>query len=162
MWVGIALGSPLLGWWSDYIGRRRLPLALAAFIGFIGLATVIFVPKLPFFIIAISLFLAGAACSGQALSFAIVRENNTPGTHAAAIGFNNMAVVIAGALFQPLVGKLIQLHASGTIENGLPLYTARDYWLGTSILPGCFLLGALLAFYFIKETYCQNNHQPTN
>lgn len=162
MWVGIALGSPLLGWWSDHIGRRCLPLSLAAFMGFIGLSTVIFIPKLPFFTIAVSLFLAGAACSGQALSFAIVRENNNSRTHAAAIGFNNMAVVIAGALFQPLVGKLIQLHASGTIENGLPLYTARDYWLGTSILPGCFLVGTLLACYFIKETYCQNNHQLTN
>ena len=159
MWVGIAVGSPLLGWWSDYIGLRRLPLVLSAFIGFIGLSIVIFIPDLPFSVIATALFLAGTACSGQALSFAVVRENNTPGTHAAAIGFNNMAVVIAGALFQPLVGKLIQSHSMKTIEKGLPVYYPQDYLSGTSILPGCFLLGALIAFYFINETCCKISHQ---
>lgn len=155
MWVGIAIGSPLLGWWSDYIGRRRLPLTLSALIGFIALSVVIFIPNLPFIWIAVALFLTGVACSGQALSFAVVRENNAPGTHAAAIGFNNMAVVIAGALFQPMVGKLIQLHFTGSIENGVPVYHASDYLFGTCILPVCFLLGTLLAIAFIHETHCR-------
>lgn len=155
MWVGIAIGSPLLGWWSDYIGQRKLPLALSALLGFISLSIVVFIPDLPFIAIAACLFLAGAACSGQALSFAVVRENNIPGTHAGAIGFNNMAVVIAGAFFQPLVGKLVQYHSQGLIENNAPVYSSHDYLFGISIIPLCFIAAYLLTVVFIRETYCK-------
>lgn len=152
LWIGIALGSPLLGWWSDRIGRRKLPLACAAALGLNSMVGLIYFNHLPLWVLSILLFLTGVACSGQALSFAVVRENNLPSNNAAAIGFNNMAVVVAGALFQPIIGKLIQLHVTGQVDGHIT-YTSHDYRFGLSILPVCFSLGLFTSLFFIRETF---------
>lgn len=156
MWCGIGVGSPLLGWWSDKIGLRKLPLLVSSLTGFIALSLVVLVPTLPTTLVAILVFLAGAACSGQVLSFAVVRENNQRVNHAAAIGFNNMAVVISGALFQPLVGKIIHSNWRGTMANGLPVYSPHDFTSGMLIVPVSYAVGALICLLFINETFCRS------
>lgn len=155
MWCGIGAFSPLLGWWSDRIGLRKLPLLISAVTGFMALSLVILLPGSATVWIAALVFLAGAACSGQVLSFAVVRENNHRRNHAAAIGFNNMAVVISGALFQPLVGKLIHSHWAGAIVEGIPVYSAQDYSSGIIIIPICYAVASLICLLFINETYCR-------
>lgn len=139
MWVGIAAGSPLIGWWSDHIKSRRLPLTLSGVIGFVSMLLVISGFNVPHALIMLALFFAGAASSGQALSFAVVNDNSLDKTRAAAIGFNNMAVVIAGAIFQPLVGILIKDQ------------NVWNYQVGGGVLAGCFLVGALVAFFKIRS-----------
>jgi MFS family permease len=151
MWIGIAVGSPLVGWWSDRSQNRCLPLFLTAILGTLAFVLVIVCAPLSKYALGTLLFLAGAACSGQALSFAVVRENNSLNCRATAIGFNNMAVVIAGAFFQPLVGKLIDLSALFTHPNNLLAYTAFDYQVGISLVAICFGIGSFVSFYFIRE-----------
>lgn len=151
LWIGIALGSPLLGWWSDNIRKRKLPLACASAVGLNCMAAMIYFEHLPLWLLGILLFLIGMACSGQALSFALVKENNLPKNNAAAIGFNNMAVVIAGAIFQPVVGKLIQLHASVQIGQIIH-YSSFDYRFGLSVLPLCFGFALFFSLFLIRET----------
>jgi MFS family permease len=151
LWLGIALGSPLIGWWSDRMGKRKLPLACAAALGLNTMAAILYCNQLPLWLISILLFLTGAACSGQALSFAMVKENNLPSNNAAAIGFNNMAVVIAGAIFQPMIGKLIQSHAPTQLGQQVH-YASYDFQFGLSILPFCFGLALFISLFFIRET----------
>lgn len=158
MWLGIALCSPLLGWWSDFIANRKMPLIVSALVGLVCFTLVLFNKQIPVWSLGVLIFLAGGACAGQALSFAAVRENNTARNRATAIGFNNMAVVIAGALFQPLVGKLIQGHWDGKLIDGIPVYSTVDYQIGLSTIAICFLLGSIVSIFFIKETGCKQQH----
>ncbi len=106
MWLGLAIGSPLLGFFSNALKNKIIPLWLSALIGAVAFFFVI-ETQASLFIITACLFLSGAACSGQALSFAVVTQNNIPSVKSTAIAFNNMAVVISGALFQPLLGWLM-------------------------------------------------------
>ena len=152
MWIGLACGSPLLGWWSSHIQRRRMPLVVAALIGWAAFSTIMFAPNLSMVILGLLVFIAGAACSGQALSFAVIKDINSKETMAAAIGFNNMAVVIAGAIFQPLVGKMIQHHSSGEIVNNLPFYTGSDFQYGMVMVALCYGIGLLVSLCFIRES----------
>jgi MFS family permease len=85
------------------------------------------------------LFLAGAVCSGQALAFAVVRDNNEDTHIAAAIGFNNMAVVIAGAIFQPLLGALITDQSRGHYQGAVAILVVTS------------VVGALLACFLIRS-----------
>lgn len=146
MWLGLALASPLLGMLSTSVKNRVIPLALSALVGGIAFGLILYVNFSPL-ILGILLFMAGAACAGQALSFAVVKENNTHAEKATAIAFNNMAVVISGAIFQPLIGKLIESNHTDTLAQ----YNISHFKQGLLIVFFAYVIGFLVALFLIKE-----------
>ncbi|MEE9572415.1 MAG: MFS transporter [Candidatus Neomarinimicrobiota bacterium] len=156
VWIGIGLGSPIIGLVSDKIKKRRLPLIIAALIGMVSMACIIYIPNtMPRFILYIMLFLVGTALSAQALTFAVVKDNNHIRTAGAAIGFNNMAVVLGGVILQPFIGKLLDMNFQGIIVNGSRTYQLHNYYTAFAILPLCFLIAIIMSILFIKETHCK-------
>jgi MFS family permease len=155
LWIGVALGSPFFGWLSEFVGRRRMPLALPAFIGFLATVCVVYLHMSMFFMI-IALFFFGVGTSGQTLSFAVVQDNNTPTTVGTAMGFNNLCVVAGGAICQPFVGHLMNLFWNGSIQNGIHFYDVSTFQKALFIVPASFLLCALVGRIWIKETYCRH------
>jgi predicted MFS family arabinose efflux permease len=144
MWLGLAVASPLIGIISNASKSRVMPLVIAAAIGAISF-TLILKFNLSKTIVGILLFFAGVACSGQALSFALVKENNQSSITATAIAFNNMAIVISGAIFQPLIGKVISSHQ-------LSNHTVENFKYGLSILICSYVVAFVIASVFINET----------
>ncbi len=141
MWLGLAAASPLLGIISTHTNNRKLPLAISALVGAVSFYLVLKYQFSPI-IVGTLLFLAGAACSGQALSFTVVKENNSASAKGTAIAFNNMAVVISGALFQPLIGKLLdgnRINDIATFKNVLLIVFAA------------YVISFLIALFLIKE-----------
>jgi MFS family permease len=154
IWLGSGLGSMILCWWSDAIGKRRLPLFVGAFLGLIATLIIFYVPSLPLTVMFCLLFILGMASAGQALSFAVVKDNNTSDVTGTAIGFNNMAVVAGGFLLPPLVGKLLDSHAS--LSSVIHTYSLSDYRYALTVLPICYVV-ALISLLWIKETNGQAN-----
>ena len=146
MWLGLALASPLLGMISSVMENRVWPLTLSALVGAISFALVLEF-NYPPYLIGIFLFLAGAACSGQALSFSVVKENNLQSVKATAIAFNNMAVVISGAIFQPLIGKIIEM---GQVV-GVEIYPVDSFKKGLYIVLISYVIAFLVSLILIKE-----------
>jgi MFS family permease len=157
LWIGIAVGSPLFGWWSEKIGLRVLPLFVSGLIGFLAAMVVIYV-KMPIPVLLMVLFIFGLGASGQTLSFAVIRDNNPPGTVGTAMGFNNTACVAGGAICQPLVGYLIHLSWDGTMKAGIPYYSVVEFQKALVVIPICYLLCAFCARFMVKETYCKHEH----
>lgn len=160
IWLAIGIGCPILGWWSDKVGLRGMPLKFAASLGAIGLIPVIYIPHLPLFWLYFCLFLFGLAASGQALAFGVVKDNNHANVAGTAIGINNMATVAGGALFQPVIGLFLHLYWDGITHHGVPFYSAADYRKAFIILPLCYVFAFLIGKFLIRETHCQpqNNH----
>ncbi len=144
MWLGLAITSPFLGIISMGFKNRVWPLAISALIGAISFYFVL-ERDLTIVTVGIFLFLAGAACSGQALSFTVVKENNPSSAKGTAIAFNNMAVVISGALFQPIIGKLLESHHMHRMCNN------THYKNALMIVLLSYVLSFLIAAFFIKE-----------
>lgn len=159
VWLGIGLTSPVLGWLSDKLGRRRLLLRVCSLIGLIASSCVIYLPDLPFSVTCILLFFFGIASSGQILTFALIKDINRPSMTATAIGLNNMAVVAGGALFQPLVGWMLMWHWGGTITGSIPNYSVHDYRFALAIVPLSYLIGLIASSFFIKETFCRPTYE---
>ena len=155
IWLAIGIGCPLLGWWSDKVNLRGMPLKFAASLGIIGLIPVIYVPHLPLFWLYICLFLFGLAASGQSLAFGVVKDNNHSSVAGTAMGINNMATVAGGALFQPVIGIFLHFNWNGTYHNGSPFYSVEDYRKAFIILPFCYLIALLIGKFLIRETHCQ-------
>ena len=156
VWIGVGVLSPILGWLSDKIGRRLVLIRLTALIGLISSVPLFYFPGISFAFAHVLLLGIGVAAAGQILTFALVKDNNRPSTTGTAIGLNNMAVVAGGALFQPLVGFLLQTFWDKTTsDSGVPLYSVENYHIGLTVVPLCFFVGLIVSLFFIKETYCR-------
>lgn len=154
VWLGVAVGSPLFGWFSEKITLRCLPLYLAGALGLLASILLIYA-QLPIWLALVALFLFGMGTSGQALSFAAVQDNNRQDTVGTAMGFNNFAVVVGGAICQPLVGYLLHLGWHGEMLKGVHYYGADDFQKAFIVIPVSFFFCALFARFFIKETRCK-------
>jgi MFS family permease len=151
MWLGLAMGAPLVGWLSDCLGRRRPFLLACALLGLIAFGVVVYYPHLSLGAMIFFVFLAGMSAAGQALTFAVVRDQTQTATKAVAMGFNNMAVAISGALFQPLVGKLLQSTWQGNYRHDAPVYSTASYHIALSVIFIGFLVAIFLTLFMIKE-----------
>lgn len=161
IWLAIGIGCPLLGWWSDKVNLRGMPLKFAASLGLLGLIPVIYIPHLPLIWLYVCLFLFGLAASGQSLAFGVVKDNNHSSVAGTAIGINNMSTVAGGALFQPVIGIFLHFNWVGAYHNGAPFYSVANYRKAFIVLPFCYLIALLIGKFLIRETHCQQQSDVT-
>ncbi len=150
MLVGWAVGSPLMGWLSDRIGSRRKPMAAGSALALVTIAAAIYLPGLPLPVLGLLLFLSGFGAAAMVVCYAIAREINPSGAVSTAYGFVNMVVVASGALFQPLVGLILDMLWDGAMEAGVRVYSQAVYDTAFATLPGCLAAGLAFAF-LIRE-----------
>lgn len=158
LWLGIAIGGPIFGWWSNRVDRRCLPLTVCAFIGLVSSILVIYVGNVSWGATCVMLFFFGAAASGQALSFGVIQDINRAEVVGTGVGFNNMAVVFGGIFLQPIAGFILKLHWDGAIVRGAPVYSLTDYRLALLSVPACAVIALLTSVFWIKETGCILQH----
>lgn len=154
--LGWIVSGPIIGAFSDKIKRRRMPLVVTGAIAALLLCVVFYAPGLTLTQLYVLFVTIGFCCGAHPLCFALSKENNPSQIAGTAVAVANMLIMLGGAIFQPLVGKLLDLHTSGLKgADGLPIYSSGDYTFALSIIP----LGVLFAIFlslFLKETYCQS------
>ena len=158
IFIGWAIGGPLIGWVSDRIKRRKIVLICSAFFSLLLASIILMVPNLPLMLLFSLLFLYGLANTGVATAYAVASEINSPAVSGTSVAFANMASVLIGAGFQPLIGWLLDKHWDGLLENGLPVYSVSDFHSALIVLLSS-LVAALLVACVIKETYCQRKEE---
>ena len=154
LFVGWGLGAPLLGWFSDYIGRRRPVFIAGMALCTASLAGLIYLPDLPVpALIALSVA-SGFGGSAQIVGFATAREHNPSNLSATTLGLVNGMVTGGGALYQPLVGWCLDLAWNGQMASGVRVYDALAYRqaLGVLVVGACV---GLLCTLLIRETHCR-------
>lgn len=155
IFVGWAVGAPLIGWLSDHIGQRKMPLVAGLLLQTLCLSLLVYVPALPLAALAVLCFLVGFFGSAQIVCFALVRENHPPTLSGTGIGFVNAMVTGAGALFQPVVGLILDLAWSGQTALGARVYDIGAYHLALASLICC-CIGGLVCLLAVRETHCRS------
>lgn len=159
IWVGIAVMSPVIGWWSDHIGSRRIPLILCFSIGIFSTLILNLSHHLSPFIFDVILFLLGTSAASQPITFGLIKDQNPLSVAGTAISFNNMAVIFGGVVLQPLFGWLLDFFWLGNLSNtGVRLYGAVEYHDAMWLLPMCSVAGLLISLFLIEETYCKRTY----
>ncbi len=154
LFVGTIFGSPTLGWLSDTLGRRKMPMIICAIIS-IGLVLAIMYLPHPSFVVLLLLFLLlGFFTSAQILSYPVIAESNPNALVGTATGWAAVLIMGGGAFGQPLFGWLLNLHWNGLTEHGISVYTAANYHFAWMIFPIMFVIALVIAL-FIRETNCQ-------
>jgi MFS family permease len=158
MTLGAAVGAPSAGWISDFIQRRRLPMIIGGVLNLLSVAAMIYLPGLPMPVVHGLLFLAGFSFGFMVLTFATSREHNLPEAKAATLGLVNMIGMSSGALFQPLIGWLLDLGWDGRIEAGARVYSLDAYHMAfVSLIVSC--TGAIVCAALVRETHCRQVRQ---
>ena len=152
--LGWAAGAPLSGWTSDRLGRRRLPMAVAAAISLACWLALLYVPDLPLAVAWLLLFAIGASSAGMVISYAVARESSPVKVSGAVTGFVNTATVGSGALMQPLVGWFLDVNWDGTLVDGVRLYGAAAYDVALITMPAC-AAASFVSVWLIRETFCR-------
>lgn len=149
--LGWAVGGPLLGALSDRLGRRKPLLLAGTALSLAALAAVLYLPEPPLVLLSALLLLNGIGSGAMVIGFAATRESNAGHLVGAAYSIVNCAVVATGAVFQPLVGWLLDLAWDGTELAGVRVYSEAAYQTALSSLL-VFLAMGLAAGLFLRET----------
>ncbi len=141
VYVGMAIGGPLIGWLDGKTQWRRQIIIGNALCASILLFIVIFSIQFSMWTIGILLFFAGLFASSYVLTYAIANELATPSNRATCIGFTNMFCVLFAPFLQPLIGFLIT-HLKGY----------HDYYQwSVSIVPALMLISAVIGYYLPRK-----------
>lgn len=144
---GVALGAPSIGWLSDRLGLRRMPMIISTAIVLVLMLTVLYVPGISIQLMFILLFALGFFSSAYALPFAVMRDIMPSHVRGVAMGYTNMMCILVGSpLLQPLIGWWLNKElAHGT--------SVQAYQHALVVLPLSLGIGLILAF-LIRETNC--------
>lgn len=150
--IGWGVGAPLIGWVSDRAGSRRVPLLVGLALCAISLIAILALPGLPLWGAGALCFLVGLGGSAQIVCYALVREHNPAQLSGTAIGLVNALVTGAGALFQPVVGWLLDRGWEGAMSNGARIYSAGAYYVAFSVLVAGCIIGIACALVVREGT----------
>ncbi len=153
IFIGTILGSPLIGWLSDKIGRRQPPMILCALLSLAVILSIMLVPSLSISSLIILFFALGLFTSGQILSYPLIAESNPKALTGTSEGIAS-TLIMAGGISQPIFGFLMGLTWDHKMINNIPFYSHHDFLIAMSIMPITLIIG-LIAAIFIKETHCK-------
>lgn len=155
MLVGWGIGSPATGWISDRMGRRKPALVTAAAGALALTVCALYLPGLGMGARQVILFLMGAVSGGFVLAFATGREYAPAWAGGAALGVVNTAAMASGAVFQPLIGWLLDLNWDGATAAGGRLYSPAAWEAAFLALPVAQAV-ALACALAARETGCRH------
>lgn len=147
LFIGSMLGCPLMGWLSDALGLRKLPMCMGAI-----LSLLVFIPL--FLGLALSkdslcliFFAIGFFTSAQVIAYPFITESNRLAHTGAAIGLASVIIMGGGGVGQIVFGKLVKYHADSASQH----YSAIDFQYALWMFPAAILV-ALLALMLTRES----------
>lgn len=160
LFIGFAVGAPIWGWFSDYIGNRKSLMYVGTIIATICFSLVLYTVESTL-ILSILMFLFGFFISSFLICFTMITEINAPTVAATAIGFMNAFDALLGALSDPLTGKFLDMGWEGkTVEGGARIFSVATYKWTLTTIP-IYLIIAIGLLFFIKETFCKSSYPST-
>lgn len=154
IFLGWAVGGPLWGWFSDAVRLRRMPLIFASVFSVIIVSIILYVPGLSSTQICLLIFGFGLISSAQVLVFAVAREATHMGMTGTAIALTNFFVMVGGNVFQPVIGKLLDMKWTGAMVEGVRVYSPDAYQFALSVMPVGLVLAIIISL-FIRETHAK-------
>ena len=119
IFFGMIIASPLIGWLSDKMHSRKIPMLIGSFLSVI-MSLGLFYFSHSFLELSILFFMIGFVCTTQIISFSVVTENAEVKSVSIAMGFVSIVFYLIGAVGNPLFGYLMSLHSGDQIDSLLP------------------------------------------
>ena len=143
--LGWAVGAPVSGWLSDYIGRRKPILVTGLVLICIMLAIVTGLENLPLGVVVACFVMVGMSGGGMTASFGLVKDVMPASLAGAATGVVNSMTVASGAILQPFVGLALDLQWDGRLVDGARHYAEGDFRMAFTLVLAAAVIGLITA-----------------
>ena len=157
IFYGLAMGGPVLGLISDKTGKRKAVMLCGNVLLLVSLVSVVYLP-LSHVMLGVALFSFGFGVGAFMLGFAVGKEINPLFLAATVVALINSGDAIFGAVTDPLVGWIMDLHWNGALSHGAPVYSIHDYRVAFCVLVAYVLVGTSLLTW-IKTSTCKTKKQ---
>ena len=151
IFLGWAVGGPIIGFISDRLHQRRSPIIIGSLLAALLIGLLLLTPSIPINIVFVIFLLFGIFSSVENITFAIARESCAAEIAGSAVAINNMLVMFGGMLLQPIVGQLLDTHWQGTLKNGHRVFSNLNYQHALLLMPVGLFLAAIITC-FIRKT----------
>lgn len=154
LFLGAIIGGPLIGWCSDKLGVRILPMKIGAFASLITVLAILYLP-VSLYTMAVLFFLLGFFTAAQVISYALVAESNPASMTAMAVSTVSILTQGGYILYQNIYSAVLLHFGDMSLFNGVPTYSISAYQHAAIIFP----LGIIIALgliFGLKETYCHH------
>src|SRR3990167_3617795 len=145
IFMGLAVGAPILGFISDRLAKRRPVMLFSAFCALMSLACVVYWNTLPVFAVSIFLFSFGFFTGAFMLCFAIGKEMNAATLAASVVALINTGDSIFGSFTEPFIGQVLDWLSPGSVDT----YSIHSYHIALSLLL-IYLVGGLVLLCFLR------------
>lgn len=151
VFIGLGLGSPLLGMLSDKLGNRRGVMFFSTLVSGLAITLIVYVNSLPIALLSFLLFVFGFGLGAFMLVFAMGKEINPVTLTATVIAMINTSDAVLDALTEPFIGKLLDLSWDGKIINGVHHFSLHSYHVALAVLPVYLFVAAALLLWVKEE-----------
>ncbi|NDH08958.1 MAG: MFS transporter [Gammaproteobacteria bacterium] len=146
LFLGSIIGGPLLGWISDKIGRRVLPMKLSALLSLWIMLSIMYAP-LNEWMMGLMFFLLGLITAAQVISYALVAESCSPQITAMAVSVISVLTQGGYVIYQNLFSYILTHVERPVYEDGIAQYSLHSFQIAAIILP----LGLAVAYFLVSK-----------
>jgi MFS family permease len=149
LFIGTIIGSPIMGFISDYLRNRKIPMLIGVILSIITILFIINIKKDLFLLFMLLFFLLGFFTSSQILGYPAAAIENPLATASTSASIVSFTVMCGYIIFQPLFGFVLDL-SSHYFKVANSYQVALNYKVSMSLIPFGFAI-ALIALIFIKK-----------
>jgi predicted MFS family arabinose efflux permease len=151
VFIGVAIGSILLAIFARRIRSYVKTMQISTIFTSLLFVLLLFVQCNVYVAFGI-VFLIGFLTGAQTISFTCAKNSVTSEFSGTALALTNCIIMLVGAIFQPLLGVLLDFFWNGKVkESGVRIYDIDCYNHALLVIPVCLMLAYLLSV-FVKET----------
>jgi len=156
IYIGTIVGAPVMGWISDVLMMRRLPMIIGAMLSLVVFVSIIHGPHWSVSSLLILFFVLGFVTSAQVISYPAIGESNPKAVSGTSMGLASCLIMGLGGASQPFTGWLLDKNWDGTMVNGIPYYTQHTFNLALSTITVGIVIGLIMSF-LVKETFSKTS-----
>ncbi|WP_293027904.1 MFS transporter [Natronococcus sp.] len=147
--VGVLLGPTTIGWFSDRIEQRLLPMTVGIGLFAVALGAVPVFGRPPLAVVAVSYLACGFLFGAAMLSLSVVKERYPPSASGIATATVNTAGFVGGTILPTVMGVALDAYQTGETVEGTVAYTEFGYRIAFGILAATVAVGFCCACWLL-------------
>jgi MFS family permease len=153
VFLGLAVGCPINGYFSKRYGHEREAMLFCSAICALCMALILYV-KVAIVVLYILFFIVGLMCAIYVQSFALIGQLVQREIQGTAMAVANMLIMSSAPVLQILIGAVLDRNSFGFAHN-----PDQNFQIALSILPIGMLIAFILSF-FINKNLGQESINP--